>query len=112
MVMCSRLSPRSFHHQHRALGELHDPTSDHSLVQCRVACRPDDEQIDLELGCELNDIAHRMAGEQVGVQLYLAVLGHLKPSQLDPTRMLPVVVCRCAGFVNWSPGFVNWCEDE
>jgi hypothetical protein len=66
MVMCSRLSPRSFHHQHRALGELHDtirPTSDHSLVQCRVACRPDDEQIDLELGCELNDIAHRMAGE-------------------------------------------------
>src|SRR5262249_13476305 len=44
--------PPSLHDQHRALRELHDAVgaaADHALVQCRMAFRADDEQIDFEL---------------------------------------------------------------
>jgi len=52
-------SPRSLYDQNRALRELHDtirPTTEHALIQRRVAGRPDDEQFDMELGCELDDV--------------------------------------------------------
>src|SRR5262245_45993512 len=64
--------PPSLHDQHRALRELHDavgPAADHALVQCRMAFRADDEQIDLELGREPNDVAHGMARDDVGLKL-------------------------------------------
>jgi hypothetical protein len=68
------LSAGSFHHQHRALSELHDairPTANHSFVQRRMACRPDNEQLNLEIACKLDNVAHR-AREQVGMKFYLA----------------------------------------
>src|SRR5262245_21219666 len=71
--------PPSLHDQHRALRELHDavgPAADHALVQCRMAFRADDEQIDLELGREPNDVAHGMARDDVSVKLDVMLLRH------------------------------------
>src|SRR5712691_2325261 len=67
------------HHQHRAFGELHDAIGtapDHPLVERGMAGRPNDEQVYLELGRELDDVADGMAGQQVGMQLDLLHLRH------------------------------------
>jgi hypothetical protein len=37
-----------------------------------MACCPDNEQLNLEIGCKLDNVAHRMAREQVGMKVYLA----------------------------------------
>src|SRR5262245_42500849 len=74
-----RALPPSLHDQHRALRELHDAVgaaADHALVQCRMAFRADDEQIDLELGREPNDVAHGMARDDVRVKLDVMLLRH------------------------------------
>src|SRR5262245_63098796 len=74
-VKCAPRTPVALpllHDQHRALRELHNAVgaaADHALVQCRMAFRPDDEQIDLELGREPNDVAHGMARDDVSVKL-------------------------------------------
>src|SRR5712691_9882287 len=71
--------PPLLHDQYRTLRELHHavgPAADHALVQCRMAFRSDDEQIDLELGREPNDVAHGMAGDDVGVKFDVLLLRH------------------------------------
>ena len=68
--------PPSLHDQYRTLRELHDAVgaaADHALVQCRMACRPDDEEIDLELGRVSDDGAHRTLN--LGCVLIKATIG-------------------------------------
>jgi hypothetical protein len=58
-----RAGPMSLRDRHRTFCKLHDAiraVSDHPLVQCRMACRPNDEQIRVEIGGKLDNIAHRM----------------------------------------------------
>ena len=72
---CNKKEPRhpATQHLQTALSELDDPTtrtgqpakvnepvgpaSEHPLVQLRMACRADNEQVDLQFGCKLDDIA-------------------------------------------------------
>jgi hypothetical protein len=41
-----------------------------------MAGGPDNKQLDLEFGRELDNVAQRMAREQVGMKLHLAFFGH------------------------------------
>src|ERR1700730_9234564 len=71
--------PMSLHDKHRTSGELHDAirtAPDHSLVQCRMACRPNDEQIYIEIGGKLNDVAHRMPRHDMGMQFHMPFFRH------------------------------------
>ena len=73
---CARTRPVSlFDNEHGALRELGDAVraaSDESFVQRRMPHRADNEQLHLEFGGELDDIAHRVPDQDMRPQLQLA----------------------------------------
>jgi hypothetical protein len=61
------------------MGELHNAiraAPNHPLVQCRMACRPNDEQIHVEIGGKFDDVAHRMPRHDMGMQFHMAFFRH------------------------------------
>jgi hypothetical protein len=59
--------------------QVHEPvgaTAEHSLVEFRMACRADNKQVSFQFEGKLDDIAHGMPGQDVGVELYPMFLGH------------------------------------
>ena len=49
---------------------------DHALVQGRMSSCTDDEQIHIEIGGKLDDVAHRMPRHDMGVQFHMAFFRH------------------------------------
>ena len=69
----------SLHDQHGTSGEVHDvvrAAPDHALVQCRMASCTYDEQIHVEIGGKLDDVAHRMPRHDMGMQFHIAFFRH------------------------------------
>ena len=81
---------RSFDHQHRALRELHDSictAADHSLVERGMACGPDDQQIGLDVGRELDDVPHGVPRQDMGMKLHLALFRHAARALEHPMKI-------------------------
>jgi len=58
---------------------MHDTvraTAHHAIVERRMTARPDHEQIGLEITGEVDNVADRMTGDDVGLERNLALLRH------------------------------------
>jgi hypothetical protein len=69
----------SLHNENWALGKLHDTigaASDESFIYGGMAFRPDHQQVSPELRGKLDNVPHRMSGDDMGVQSDTAFLCH------------------------------------
>src|SRR5262249_13502950 len=68
------------HHEHRAGREVHDAVraaAHHAVVERRVTARPHHEQVGLPIAGEVDNVAHRMTGDDMGLERDLKRLRHL-----------------------------------
>ncbi len=66
----SDLSLILLHDENRTFGELHHAirlASNHTLVKGRMTTRPNYEQVRLQVGCERDDVPHRMPRDDVSI---------------------------------------------
>ncbi len=70
---CHRRNSGLFHHQHRALRELHDAiraVADHALINSGMAFCADDQQLDIEFDGKIDNVAHGMPSDDMGAKLH------------------------------------------
>jgi hypothetical protein len=61
----------------RKLNHAIGAAADHPLVKRGMAGGADDEEVGADVGRELDDVADRVPGQEVGVKLDVRLLGHV-----------------------------------
>ena len=62
------------------------PRAEHVFVNLRVTRCADDQQFDAEIGGEPDDVAHRMSGHNMRMDLHLALFGHRASALQDAMK--------------------------